>query len=31
MNAQEHIDIEKAILDCTEKNRKRANKQGDKL
>lgn len=29
--AQECIDIEKAILDCTEKNRKRANKQGDKL
>ena len=29
--AQEHINIEQAILDCTEKNRKRANKQGDKL
>lgn len=29
--AQECIDIEKAILDSTEKNRKRANKQGDKL
>lgn len=29
--AQEHIDIEKTLYDCTEKNRKRANNQGDKL
>lgn len=28
---KQNIDIEKAILDCTEKNRKRANKKGDKL
>ena len=31
LTTQECIDIEKAILDCPEKNRKRANKQGDKL
>lgn len=29
--ANENIDIEKVLLDCTEKNRKRAEKIGDKL
>ena len=29
--ARENIDIEEAIFDCVEKNRKRANKEGDKL
>lgn len=28
---KENIDIEKALLDCMERNRKRAEKQGDKL
>lgn len=29
--ARENIDIEKAVLDCLEKNKKRALKKGDKL
>lgn len=28
---EENIDIEQALNDCYEKNRKRANKEGDKL
>lgn len=31
LNELENIDIEKALVDCVEKNRKRSEKIGDKL